>query len=252
MQKFNACRLVLLAAIGVCTLFSGGAIAGDDSRSHRFSPVDWIGKTYANLAAEWWLYHSDLPPGINPSTLPPGPIDCKANQRGRVWFIPSPAGFQPLEFSCTIKRRALFFPLISQILFNDPNFPPGLSLAEKRQFLDFNEQFLCGRAFLNGEQTSRAYPTVYIQSKAFTYESGADGMMDIFGYLPGEVLDTETVASGYFVLLPPLPHGEHTLRIVGGLGCTLEDGEPEILIVDNTYHLTVAGFGRRNSNKDDD
>lgn len=199
------------------------------------------GDVYSELVADWWLYWLGLPPDKDPTFLEDGPIDCKVNQRGRIWFIPSPASFEPRYFSCEIEQRALFFPILTAIIFNSDIFPPEfyVTLEEKREFLDGDADLVCGRAWLDGVQISRTEPMVIIQSPTFTYDSGYEGGPDIFGFLPGEVVDTETLAGGRHVLLPPLSPGRHTLRIKGGLACDIDTLEPEVLIVDNTYELTV-------------
>ena len=229
----SACLVALLSA----------NTASADFTSLRAS---WMaqnaGPVYAELVGRWWQYWLGLPPEQDPTFLPDGPIDCGLNQRGLIWFIPSPASFEPRFFSCEVKSRPLFFPILTQIIFNSIVFPPDffVTLEEKREILDFNDDFLCGRAWLDGELISRTHPTIINQSSTFTYNSGFMGGPDIFGFLPGEVTDTEAVAGGRHVLLPPLSPGLHTLRIVGGLSCDPDTLEPAVLILDNTYELTVV------------
>jgi hypothetical protein len=63
----------------------------------------------------------------------------------------------------------------------------------------------------------------------------------------GAVDDPETISDGYWVALPPLENGEHTIMFTGGL-CNFADspediagGAPPIFLVDLTYHITVGG-----------
>lgn len=246
-KQFKHLTLIFFISLG---LFSTSeAFAGSKpGKAIKLSRTG--GPVYSQLAADWWAYYLGIPLSMHPAVPTGGPVDCMINQRGPVWFIPSPPGFEPRHYSCTIKRKALFFPLLTQLAINDPEFPPHMSLDEKRSFLDGAEQVFCGRAVLDGVQTSRTTPTVFIQSTTFTYESGVDGMPDIFELLPGDLFDSEAVAGGLHVLLPPLTAGRHTLQIVGGVGCNEVDGEPAFLILDNTYELTV--IGRNNKHDDDD
>lgn len=209
-----------------------------------------VGPVYSRLAANWWEYFFGIAPSVHPATQPDGVVDCMINQRGNVWFIPSPGpDVAPRHFSCAIKSRTLFFPLLTQLFFNFGPFND--TLEEKRAFLDGVDDAFCGQAWLNGEQTSRFTPTAIIQSISFTYESGVDGEADIFGFLPGDILDTESVAGGYFVLLQPLPEGTHTLRITGGVGCDIDTGEP-LFGLDNTYTLTVIDDDDSDDDDSDD
>lgn len=237
-QYFRNLSLILFISLSLPG--SGDALAkSNPGQALKASRI--AGPIYSQLAADWWIYYTGIPLSSHPAAPLGGPVDCMINQSGPIWFIPSPAGFEPRHYSCTIKRRALFFPLLTQLVINVPELPPPWSLDEKRSFLDSVEQVFCGRAVLDGVQTSRFAPTVFIQSTIFAYESGVDGMPDIFGLLPGDLSDSETVAGGLHVLLPPLSAGEHTLQIVGGVGCNDIDGEPAFLILDNTYELTVIG-----------
>ena len=212
------------------------------------------GPVYAKLAADWWDYFINIPRDVHPALQPDGPVDCMINQRGNVWFIPSPGPDDiPRHFSCVIKRRTLFLPLLTQPVFDHPPFfgEIGTTLENKRNFLDGVDNAFCGRAWLDGEQTSRTTPTVIIQSVPFLYESGVDGAPDVFGLTPGDVFDPEALAGGYWVLLPPLSEGEHTLRITGGVGCDPDTGEP-LFGLDNTYTLTVVDDDDDGDDDDDD
>jgi len=249
MQTKSIANLTLIFFVAFGLLSTGEVHAGSKpGASLKLSRT--VGPGYSRLAAEWLDYYVGIPASIHPASSLGGPVDCMINQRGPVWFIPSPAGFEERHYSCTIKRRALFFPVLTQFVVNDPIFGPPWSLEEKRSFLDGAEQVFCGRVVLDGVQTSRSTPTVFIQSDTTNYESGVDGMMDIFGGSPGDFSDSEAVSGGLHVLLPPLSAGEHTLRIVGGVGCNDIDGEPAFLVLDNTYELTV--IGRKNKHDDDD
>ena len=241
-QYFRNLGMTLFVSLSL--LVSGDTLAkSNPGQPLKMSRV--AGPIYSQLVADWWIYYTGIPLSNHPAVPLGGPVDCMINQSGPIWFIPTPAGLEPRHYSCTIKRRALFFPLLTQLVINDPEYPPPWSLEEKRSFLDGAEQVFCGRAVLDGVQTSRSTPTLFIQSTVFSYESGVDGMPDVFGLLPGDLSDSETVAGGLHVLLPPLSAGEHTLQIVGGVGCNDVDGEPAFLILDNTYELTVIGGNRK-------
>lgn len=63
-------------------------------------------------------------------------------------------------------------------------------------------------------------PIVRTQSPPFEYAS-----------------DPETIADGFWVVLPPLPSGEHVIHFTGGL-CDIDTGDV-VFEVEVTYTLTV-------------
>ena len=52
-----------------------------------------------------------------------------------------------------------------------------------------------------------------------------------------------SVGDGYFVMVPPLPPGPHTMRATGAFHFAMAEGDPfdYDAAMDMTYHLTVTG-----------
>lgn len=87
---------------------------------------------------------------------------------------------------------------------------------------------------LDGVSTVITQPTVRTQSPRFTLTIGPD---NVYGY-PSGLEDKDVVADGYWVILPPLSVGNHTLHLHGAL-CDPDTHLP-FFTVDVTYHLTVS------------
>ena len=207
------------------------------------------GKTQGEWAAAWWQWMVSIPAPENPQGLQ-GEVDCTLNQSGPVWFLAA-AQAGTFERSCRVKAgKPLFFPVLNAIFTNAPG--ENLTIAEKRVFLDdFISDLVPGPAVdfgLPGTRACKLFATVdgepvlfgaaiaRTQSPAFQIDTGDDPVG-----LPANRSDAEAVTDGFWVILPPLPAGEHTLRF-GGSWCEFDSAavHPVFEGVDVTYHLTVG------------
>jgi hypothetical protein len=177
---------------------------------------------YQTLAAQWWTWviGEDLAP-----ILGSGAVDCAAGQQGNTWFL---AGFDPtspigpvVARSCTVPSGTrLFFPVINAFCAELP--------ATFQMQLD--ELRACATTFLPPVAPSDltatvdgvAVPLVRAQSALFPLHLGETNP---FGAPAGTYLEA---ADGYWVLLDPLPPGEHIIHFTAGA------------ILDVTYTITVV------------
>jgi hypothetical protein len=114
----------------------------------------------------------------------------------------------------------------------------GCTEAEKRQLLYDFVNLACNlTSTLDGAPTVFSHITVRTQSPTFRVEIGED---DIFA-IPSGTVDKAAVADGFWVLLPPLPAGNHVLHFQGAF-CAPDTHEP-FFRVEVTYNLTVAPHG---------
>lgn len=191
-----------------------------------------LGKSYGEWSAQWWQWLVAIPAGSNP-ILQSGPVNCALGQRGPVIFLPGTLGGGPILRSCTVPEKALFFPLVNLVAINTPLPDPQLTVAEKRTFADSTISLACNlQATLNGVPLVHSLTIARAQSPTFSLLAGPD---DLLGRDPGE-LDPESVSDGYWIMVPPLSPGAHTLQFSGAL-CS-PPGTP-FFEVDVTYSLTV-------------
>jgi hypothetical protein len=208
-----------------------------------------LGKTYAEWSAKWWQWAFDS----EFAQFSPGDIDCAAGQKGAVWFLGGTLSGEPEDRTCIerIPRGAgLFFPLVNYGFWNpDASCPEAeqynCTVAEKRANADgffsdqvsgYFESYACQLSTtVDGVPVQDlGYPIVRTQSPVFPLK---------------DVDDPETISDGYWVAVPPLPSGEHTIHLTGGL-CNfgyspeaIAGGADDsiIFLVDLTYHVTVDG-----------
>lgn len=207
---------------------------------------------HGELAARWWQWMTSIPTAVNPQNND-GAVDCTLGQQGAVWFLAGAPSGVTAERTCTVRRgRLLFFPVLNALFYNGPG--ENVTVPEKREILDGLLNDLVPGIFADyGLPGSRAcqlfveidgQPAIYfapmsrVQSPPFYLDTG-DGP----NTLPPGVVDPKAVTDGFWMLLPSLSPGQHTVHF-GGRLCQFDnfDDHPLAGPVDVTYHLTVTNY----------
>jgi hypothetical protein len=229
----------------------------------KLVPNDPSPARYPELSAKWWQWQFSFKNDDNPSTAT-GEVDCLAGQTGNVYFL---SGFfsliDPLHFSaersCTIPvGKALFFPILNlecSSLEPDPFFGEtkedrkacveGLLGTESvikvgiqmnsEDPIDFNQLIDLSP---NREQYQVISPDFQFRVPAEDNILGISGTPATGAYFHGR-----STSDGYWLFLPPLPEGNHTIRIFGEFGLDSPLGSvdsPPGFQTDVTYHLTIT------------
>jgi hypothetical protein len=208
-------RRGFLAVLGAAALAALPGAAGTvEARS-----IDDPHRLASALAGAWlaWAHRRAFAPVTEAGT-----VDCAAGQAGATWFLAgSELEIGPVSRACTVPRdRRLFFPVVSAFCA-EPRIPSraeGASLgACAASFIDLFPPVAL-TATLNGDPT----PIVRAQSPLVPVRLERDNP---FAAPAGDYLET---ADGYWVLLDPLPPGDHTVRVAAASD------------LDVTYELTVV------------
>lgn len=201
------------------------------------------------LAGKWWQW--SLATGATAQTgEDPYLVDCALGQQGSVWFLGGSFGSveERICMESLPRGKRLFFPLINVEVNESADSDecdfagvPGCTVEERRELADgaLTEQ---GNGAIPEEAFgTRVYacqlgatvdgvpvqydgvPIVRVQSPPFMYEG-----------------DPETIADGYWVLLPPLPKGEHTISFAGAI-CDIAGPptDPPFFKPEVTYTLRI-------------
>ena len=210
------------------------------------------GRTIGEWSGKWWQWAFSFPEGFpNGEPFKAGKVDCSAGQEGGVWFLagtglasnePLPGPGQALERICKkpIPRGVLlFFPLLNASLYNPDVLcgtsgkPENCTVSEKRRILDeifsdtvpgpYVSQACRLKAALDGKPVQFSdYPIVRTQSPVFPLEG-----------------DRKAVSDGFWVMLPSLERGKHTIEISGNF-CAFNDYTAPVLFgIDVRYTLTI-------------
>ena len=195
------------------------------------------GKTYGAWGAEWWKWVLSIPAAQNPITDPTGEFGS-LNQSGPVWFLAGTYG-TTAERTITIPQgKGIFFPIFNY--FNDypcPEPPPFQPVPGQTL-----EAFLAegAAAFVNNATTLAVQVDGLELADPFRYRAASS--LVTFTAHPSQVaLDPcitpgqpqVGVADGYWIMLHPLPKGEHTIHILSTV-------DAWGFRLDVTYHVTVT------------
>lgn len=192
-------------------------------------------KSISELSAGWWQWQEANYPDFNFGV---DVVDCSKGQSGPVWYLGGTGGGSA-ERVCDapIKgHKHLMFPLINANMYNPDGFceaatgDPYCTVEEKRAILDgilsedpagiFNSTACVLQAEVDGAPAVYSAQIVRTQSPPHQYAT-----------------DSESVADGIWVVLPPLPSGEHAIHFTGGI-CDVDTGGV-LFSVDVTYILTA-------------
>jgi hypothetical protein len=245
--------VVAAAVLGLAlAMLSIPSVMANDKDGEGLKPFDTgsvaYGRTYGEWSAAWWQWTFSIPVARHP-LFDNG--DCSVGQSGPVWFLggkfcqsgqncPGTA-----TRSCAVPAgKALFFPVLNveDSAPEEPNWGCGNGLpplvmgtvAEMRQCV---EGFLTGihdlKADVDGKGIRNLQKDFRVQSVEFGATWPDDNVLTAIGEGPFPAgTYSPVVDDGVYVMLPPLPPGNHTVHFQGTWpwGATLNI----------TYNLAVA------------
>ena len=219
-------RKLVRAVLTVSALMAMGPELGAQEQNQRNVNPIVFGATYGQWAAQWWKWAFAGPDGQNAVQDETGDL-CDLNQpKGKVWFLAGSFGVADVTRTCTIpKNRALFYPLVNSVWIDcpgtaDETTPDDVVRSILARLTDAGDNACQLRSTLDGvDVSSLQILTVRTQSPNFTITLPEINIASAFcdPALPaGET--GRAIAEGYWVMLPPLAPGRHTLTLHGA-GC---------------------------------
>jgi hypothetical protein len=233
-------RVVLMALSVVLALVLASPIAFAQAEQRAQST-----RSSVELAAAWWQWALSKPADVNP--LFGGDPDYSQAQcngepvtatQGDTWFLAGSAGSDPVERTCSMPAGSqLFFPIVNYAwVFTDPETDTDKLARESVQ--GFMRGMLSDPEFsmtvtVDGREVHRI-----VRAKSHFFEVQLpEG--NVFGEPAGSY---RALADGFWVKLPPLSEGEHTIHWeVSAPNVDTDPDKPgaEGFFQDITYHLTV-------------
>jgi hypothetical protein len=191
-----------------------------DSAPYNLTYSQWVGRY------EQWL--TSIPEENNP-TLDETGERCGQNQSGPVWFLAASSG-GTVEKTCTIPEgRAILLPVISRWeLKTSPADTEADMRAHMKNSLDHVTTL---EASIDGTPLQNLW-NYRVLSPLFNVTLPKNNLL---GVPEGP---TEGVSDGYWLLLQPLPVGEHTIYLNAAV---VDVADPaNNVVITRTWHLTIA------------
>ena len=198
------------------------------------------GRTMGEWSAEWWQWAFSIPVEIHPLFNNP---DCSVGQSGPVWFLGGSFVSSTAVRNCTVPAgKALYFPILNtedsslEESFNngceDPVF--GGTIAGLRKCADGGMTGVSVSAEIDGISIPHLAERSRVQSPVFSFTLPDNNLLKVTTgnpYAAGAYFPS--AGDGYYVMLPPLCRGNHTIHFRGV-------GSGGSFTLDITYYLTVA------------
>src|SRR5215217_7645484 len=186
------------------------------------------GLTYAAWTARFARWAHSLPAAINPASDATGER-CGFGQAGPVFFLVQAGDQEAVERTCTVPAgTALLLPLLSASCTTVE--PPPFHGRDEAALRACTEAWFATAVELTAVVDGETIPDLEryrVESDLFTVALPVGNILGV------EPTVTQGVVEGYWLLLAPLPVGEHELRFGGEVPNS--DIATEV-----TYHLTVA------------
>ena len=229
MLEYRFKHVVFAAAAAVLTsitvvVASAPALAGGGAGAQANANPGVIpnrGNQYPDLAAKWWQWAFSFPAADIPFANTGGPVDVSAHQTGHVWFLAG-ANLGPATRSATVPTGVqLFFPManfVNDYPCPDPTFQPmpGESLEHflVRTGVPYLQYMTDLFASVDGVQL-RGLDAYLAISPIFTFTADPALAQTFDPCIIGTA--QPGVSMGYWLLLTPLPPGDHVVRF-GSVG----------------------------------
>jgi hypothetical protein len=189
-----------------------------------------FGHSYSELSQDWWLWDLSLPAAQNPTANPAAP--CTNGQTGSIWFL---YGGPPVV-NCTIPAgTSVFVAIVNTECSSLEPFPFHGDTAQDRQ--------ACAKAWIDNITGLSAsidgvaitnFNPLRTRSGDFSF-TVPDG--NILG-VPGPAWGFSS-ADGYYMLIPPLSAGSHTITVAGTFHDPFDPSHPVFFALSTTIHLQV-------------
>jgi hypothetical protein len=203
------------------------------------------GASYGEWAGQWWQWAWAIPAAVNPMNDPTGQY-AATGQSGAVWFLAGTANGDAERTVTVPTGKALFFPIVNTVWVNLPDLGDNPWSPEQEVFareyigaiIDTAYDLSCA---IDGRSVENlaAYRCQTPPGGAYMVQIpegdiwGLVGLPTVDGGIFQPGIYGPVVDDGIYLMLPPLPVGNHTIHFTGGLEAF--GG----FHLDVTYHLTV-------------
>jgi hypothetical protein len=167
------------------------------------------GKTYGEWAANWWKWYASIPSDSNPGNDQTGK-NCAIGQKdSNVWFLAGTGGGSVKRSCSTSVGKAILFPIITTECSYATD-PAAKTEPEMRACAMSGDEGATVQASVDGKQLQNL-EKFRIQSPLFNVTFPEN---NVFGT---KATFTPMLTDGWWILLKPLPPGNHEIHFGGAV-----------------------------------
>lgn len=192
------------------------------------------GRGYAELTHAWWQWAMAVP--VEPYLDPDGRF-CELGQQGPVWFLAGTDGSSDVQRQCRVPADThLLLPVINKIHSTALGARQGAKVRTCDELRTLaavdDEKLLSAVVLIDGVRVN----------DLVSYRVRSDGCFKLY---PAMADDDRFVAptaasDGYWVLIPPLARGRHTIVVGANYG---PEDSPIGNMVQNFEYVLFVGMG---------
>lgn len=245
---FSVRRLSLFVALFAGLVVMHNVVQGQVNQNHGIVPPGTkpYGRAYGEWGAEWWTWALGIPLAENPLLDETGEF-AQVGQSGPVWFLAGNFGGSTERTVTVPAGKALFFPLMNSVWWAPEDLEFGAYVAEEYFGLDAedltDEDLIRLLANFQIDTATELTLTIdgvamrdleHYRAESSTFLIEDTDLLDDLGIPISE--DNLSVSAGYWIMLAPLPVGEHVICF----SATVDNPEFGLFELDVTYNITVA------------
>lgn len=184
----------------------------------------------AQLTEQWWQWAMASPRPSSPVSDQTGD-HCAVGQGGDTWFLAGGFGSSRIHRKCVVPAgRSIFFPLINMVYWPTRD-SVGFSCEQAKKLAALNNETAIDLfAEIDGKSIEGLNDYRIASDRCFNVFSRVPPTQDSYNAYP-------SATDGYWLLLPPLAPGPHTIKFGGRynrksvyFGRMVQDIEYELLV----------------------
>lgn len=234
MERVGGVTRSIVLALALCVT-AGNARAGREAPVLPLS-AQVEGEGYEQLSMRWWQWAFSFPDAMAPYRDPDGRL-CDIGQQGPVWFLAGTDGRDWVQRRCVVPTGMhLFLPIINMFHRSAspvPSWRQQVACDSLRRSSAVNNDSLSSAQVLIDGVPLRHPERFRVRTSTCFDPFPTTGSDKASGYLGA--------SDGYWLLLPPLSPGRHTIAIGANYGNTDSADAYSDMLQNFEYILEVGG-----------